>query len=317
MNWIDFIRGLGNIFIILVIAGLVAYIGDRVGHQVGRRRLTLFGIRPRYTSTIIAVATGVVIALVVTLIAILASQQVKTALFRLSALNAEITTLTQQEQQLRQKVAYGRLVVPTQSLMTPLRLVLEQSQSRAQQEQDLRAFFRDVVRYINTNLKVNYPGLKAYRVPSDADARLHDFLNRPLLQALLARSNVVLITIADQNLYVNDPVHFAIAPVPDVRTFARGQLITGLKIPGASGANIASAIGQLEARVMEKAVYAGMPPQLAAIVEPTEFVPSSLPEMESMLQSAGSYYLVAYASQDIYPHIGGIYIQIALVPQKP
>ena len=52
---------------VMAIAGGVAYVGDRVGHQVGRKRLTLFGIRPRYTSTIIAIATGMIIALVVTL----------------------------------------------------------------------------------------------------------------------------------------------------------------------------------------------------------------------------------------------------------
>lgn len=314
MNWVDFVRGVGDIVVILIIAGLVAYIGDRVGHQVGRRRLTLFGIRPRYTSTLIAVGTGVFIALVVTLIAILASQQVQTAFFRLSALDAQIRTLTSQEHRLEQKVEMGRLVVPTQSLMAPLGVVLQQSQTRAQQERVLRAFYLQTVQYINAN----YPkiGLRPYRAPSDVDARLHDFLDRPLLQSLLSRSKVVLIAIADQNLYVNDEIHFAIAPVPDVRTFAKGQLIFGLKIPGASGASIASAIGQLEARVVAKAVYAGMPPQLADNVQPTEFVPSP-PEMQEMLRNSGSYYLVAYASQDIYPDLGGVNIQIALVPQKP
>lgn len=313
MHFIDVLRGIGNVLIILVIAGLVAYIGDRVGHQVGRRRLTLFGIRPRYTSTIIAVATGMLIALVVTLIAILASQQVKTALFRLSSINAEIESLTRQEQQLRQKVAYGRLVVPAQYLMTPLRLVLQQSETSGQQEQALRAFYLDVVAYINAN----YPsvGLKPYRVPGDVNLRLHEFLNRPGLQTLLSRSNVVLITIADENLYVNDQTHFTIAAVPDLRVFARGQLVTVLKIPGASGANIASAIGQLEARVMGAAQRAGMPAQLAAIVQPTQLIPSPQ-QMQARLQRSGSYELVAYASQDIYPDLGGVYVQISLVPER-
>ncbi len=314
MNWVNFIRGVGNVLIILVIAGLVAYIGDRVGHQVGRRRLTLFGIRPRYTSTIIAVATGVFIALVVTLIAILASQQVQTAFFRLSTLTAEITTLTRQEQRLEQKVESGRLVVPTQFLMSPLRVVLQRSQTPAEQERVLRAFYLQTVQYVNAN----YPklGLRPFRPPSDVDRRLHDFLDKPLLQALLTRSKVVLIAIADQNLYVNDEIHFGIAPVPDVRVFAKGQLIFGLKIPGASGANIVLALGQLRARVVAKAVAAGMPPQLAENVQPTAFVPSPA-QMQSMLGNSGSYYLVAYASENVYPDLGGVNIQIALVPQRP
>jgi len=84
MNFVEIVRGIGNLAFVMVLAGAVAYVGDRVGHQVGRRRLSLYGIRPRYTSTIIAIATGMIIALVVSLAAIFASQQVKTAFFKLN-----------------------------------------------------------------------------------------------------------------------------------------------------------------------------------------------------------------------------------------
>ena len=94
MNFVEIVRGIGNVGFVMLIAGGVAYVGDRVGHQVGRRRLSLFGIRPRYTSTIIAIGTGMVIALVVTLVAIFASQQVKTAFFKLNSINQQITELS-------------------------------------------------------------------------------------------------------------------------------------------------------------------------------------------------------------------------------
>lgn len=101
--WVDIVRGTGTILIIMIIAGAIAYVGDRVGHQVGRKRLTLFGIRPRYTSTIVAVGTGMLIAFIVTMIAILASQQVKTAFFKLNQINSEIADL-----QARQKNSKAR-----------------------------------------------------------------------------------------------------------------------------------------------------------------------------------------------------------------
>ena len=82
--------GIALILAITVVAGVIAYIGDRVGHQVGRKRLTLFGLRPKYTSTIVAVATGMLIALSVTLVALIGSQQVRTAFFRLGQINAHI-----------------------------------------------------------------------------------------------------------------------------------------------------------------------------------------------------------------------------------
>ena len=77
MDFIDLLRGAGIIFFIVALAGVIAYAGDRIGHQVGRKRLTLLNIRPRYTSTIIAVATGMIIALVVTLAAIFATTKSK------------------------------------------------------------------------------------------------------------------------------------------------------------------------------------------------------------------------------------------------
>ncbi|MGD1067799.1 MAG: DUF3084 domain-containing protein, partial [Vulcanimicrobiaceae bacterium] len=71
------LSGVLSVLGIAIVAGGIAYIGDRVGHQVGRKRLTLFGLRPKYTSTIVAVVTGMMIAVSVTLIALLASSEVR------------------------------------------------------------------------------------------------------------------------------------------------------------------------------------------------------------------------------------------------
>ena len=110
MNFVEIVRGIGNLAVVMAIAGAVAYVGDRVGHQVGRRRLSLFGIRPRYTSTIVAIATGVIIALVVSLTAIFASQEVKTAFFKLNSINQQIGELQARQRDLEAKVNNGRLV---------------------------------------------------------------------------------------------------------------------------------------------------------------------------------------------------------------
>ena len=311
MTWVDFVRGIGNVIVILVVAGAVAYVGDRVGHQVGRRRLTLFGIRPRYTSTIIAVGTGMLIALVVTLVAILASQQVKTAFFRLSTLSAQISALQSREQQLEAKVNNGRLVVPTDTLITPYRVILQQSQSEQQREQELDAFYTAAVKWINAT----YPrvGLKPYVVPRNVDQMLRGFLNQPLLQAELSQSNVMLTAISDQNLYLNDQFHFSINAVPDVRTFAKGQLVAQLRIPGNSGARIDLALRELQAEVMRSAEYARMPSYLATSVQVAELVPS-ISQMQTMLGRPGTYELAAYAAGDVYPHTG-VWVIAVLVPQ--
>src|SRR5215469_16689267 len=116
----DIVRGTLTILIVMAISGVIAYVGDRVGHQVGRKRLTMFGIRPRYTSTIVAVGTGMVIALAVTVTALIFSQQVKTALFRMNQLSAEMTTMQARETELESKVNNGQLIVPVGRLMVPV-----------------------------------------------------------------------------------------------------------------------------------------------------------------------------------------------------
>jgi predicted PurR-regulated permease PerM len=138
MNFVEIIRGIGNVAFVMALAGTVAYVGDRVGHQVGRRRLTLFGIRPRYTSTIVAIATGMVIGLVVTLVAIFASEQVKTAFFKLNSINQQISELQARQRDLETKVNTGRLVLPVDTLMVPFYRIISQSATSAQRLSTIR-----------------------------------------------------------------------------------------------------------------------------------------------------------------------------------
>ncbi len=144
----------------MVLAGAVAYVGDRVGHQVGRRRLSLYGIRPRYTSTIVAIATGMIIALVVSLAAIFASQEVKTAFFKLASINQQITELQARQRDLEAKVNTGRLVLPVDTLMVPFYRIITQSASSSQRLKTIRDYYFFAVKYVNAT----YPrlGLKPY-----------------------------------------------------------------------------------------------------------------------------------------------------------
>ncbi|MHB9130948.1 MAG: DUF3084 domain-containing protein [Armatimonadota bacterium] len=57
--------------IIIVVSGLIAYIGDLVGRRMGRKRLSLFGLRPKHTAIVISVGVGMIIA-TITLIGTLA-----------------------------------------------------------------------------------------------------------------------------------------------------------------------------------------------------------------------------------------------------
>ena len=313
MSFVEFVRGAGTVLFIVAIAGGVAYVGDRVGHQVGRKRLTLFGIRPRYTSTIVAIGTGMVIALVVTVGAILASQQVKTAFFKLSTINQQIAQLQSRERALEQKVNTGRLVVPTDSLMVPYLRAVSQSESAAERLATIKKYYFLSVQYINATY---HPyGLGIYTPPKDIEKRLEEFSNAATMHAQLAGSNVLLSISSDQNLFVKDPIHFQMTATPDTRRFIKGQQVAQLNIPGNSGANATVAISQLQTQISNAGRLAHLPSYLANFVYVQQIFPS-LAQMQSMLAKPGIYLLTAYAAQDVYPHTGGIPVVIALAQQK-
>lgn len=50
--------GLVLIAAILILGGVIATVGDRLGTRVGKARLTLFNLRPRKTATLITILTG-------------------------------------------------------------------------------------------------------------------------------------------------------------------------------------------------------------------------------------------------------------------
>jgi len=96
-----------NAFIIIgavvILSGLIAYIGDRIGMKMGKRRVSLFGLRPRYSSIIITIVTGILIAVLSVTILLAVYSELRQALFnindvltRLEHLNEELTNRDQE-----------------------------------------------------------------------------------------------------------------------------------------------------------------------------------------------------------------------------
>jgi hypothetical protein len=311
MNFVEIVRGIGNLAFVMILAGAVAYVGDRVGHQVGRRRLSLYGIRPRYTSTIVAIATGMIIALVVTLAAIFASEQVKTAFFKLASINQQISELQTRQHDLEAKVNNGRLILPVDTLMVPFYRIIPQSASSRQRLTTIRDYYFFAVKYVNAS----YPrlGLRPYAIPPDADKKLNALANDLTTAAELSQAPVMLTVTSDQNLFENDQIHFAINVTQDVRYFQKGQVIAQLVVPGRSGASINIALVQLENYVSLTGRRLHLPAFLTEI-QPTQLIPEAA-QMQQSLSKPGTYLLTAYAAEDFYPHVGGIPIVIVLTKQ--
>ncbi len=87
--------GLTLILTLAIVGGVIAYIGDRLGMKVGRKKLTLFGLRPKHTSILVTIVTGVLISAASIGVLSIASSDVRTALFNMKEIQEELQALQQ------------------------------------------------------------------------------------------------------------------------------------------------------------------------------------------------------------------------------
>jgi uncharacterized protein (DUF3084 family) len=82
--------------VLIALSGGIALVGNAVGRSIGRRRLSLFGLRPRYTAQLVTVVTGMLITLLTLAVMLLISVQARVALFRLNAVLEETRRLEEE-----------------------------------------------------------------------------------------------------------------------------------------------------------------------------------------------------------------------------
>ncbi len=92
------------LFVLLALAGVIAYAGDRLGAWVGRRRLSVFGWRPRRTGQAVGIVAGVLIMLSTMGVLSLAFRGATGVLLRSQQTARELGDLRVQQERLEQQV---------------------------------------------------------------------------------------------------------------------------------------------------------------------------------------------------------------------
>jgi uncharacterized protein (DUF3084 family) len=93
------------VLLLLVIGGVIAYIGNYVGRYIGKKRLTVFNLRPRHTATAITIISGILIAVSTLAVLLIISQDARTALLGLESLKKEINQKSLELEQNRRELA--------------------------------------------------------------------------------------------------------------------------------------------------------------------------------------------------------------------
>ena len=91
--------------------GLIAYMGDKLGTKVGKRRMSLFGLRPKHTSIIVTIVTGLLVAAATVGVLSFTSQSVRTALFGMDQLRADMKQLNEEVAAKTQELIRGKALL--------------------------------------------------------------------------------------------------------------------------------------------------------------------------------------------------------------
>ncbi|MFA7204273.1 MAG: DUF3084 domain-containing protein [Candidatus Caldatribacteriota bacterium] len=85
---------------LIIVSGIIAYIGDLTGFRIGKKKISIFGLRPHRTAVFITIITGIVISILTISILSILSNDVRTALFGLDELRDRQYELSREIQSL-------------------------------------------------------------------------------------------------------------------------------------------------------------------------------------------------------------------------
>ena len=76
-----------------IVGGFIAYLADKMGSKIGKKRMSIFGLRPKHTSILLTVTSGTIIAVLTIGVMAVSSQSARTALFGMDKLQRELKLL--------------------------------------------------------------------------------------------------------------------------------------------------------------------------------------------------------------------------------
>lgn len=323
------------ILTVIVVSGLIALIGDRVGHYIGRKRLTLFNMRPRRTAIAITIITGSLIALFTVSILFAVSADVRTAFFGLDNLKKMISERSKE----LEKIKSDRASLLNE--ITGLQKTLEDSKREISILQKARASLTKEIKTARSGALMFKVGdvltstvidtssgrddirkkLAAVLGGSDSvlrkiagDSRKHyismptDELEEAVDYAVSHPGSTVVRVIAARNVVIGEevPVHFEL--FENVKVFNKGEVLMSSAVNGRTVPEIEQKIKEALSDVNDAAIKKGVLPGPDGSVGAVPY--SRIFELAKTIKSrTKSTKLVVSCAQDIFT-IGPLDINI-------
>lgn len=109
--------GIRLIVIMALVGGLIAFIADKMGSKIGKKRISIFGLRPKHTSILLTVLSGMMISTLTIGVVAVSSESARTALFGMEKLQKELKSLNAEKAQATDALANAKEKVEKQNSM--------------------------------------------------------------------------------------------------------------------------------------------------------------------------------------------------------
>ncbi len=131
------------ILTLIIVSGLIASIGDYIGLKIGKKRVSIFGLRPHYTAIFITIITGILIAIITITVLTITSQDVRTALFGMEELKNQLSYLSKEVES--RNIQLSSLQGELKQKSNQLQEIEEQFQQLSQEIQDKTVQLTDLL----------------------------------------------------------------------------------------------------------------------------------------------------------------------------
>lgn len=222
---------IGFIYLLVgLVAGGIAYLGNKMGRNIGKKRMSILGMRPRHTSNFITAVTGSLIAMTTLTLAALFSEQVRQLLLGIDRLRNELNTLQRKVDEEHFQLTQSRVVWGTgQPILTG---VLQPGVPASTQR----------MRLLNSLDSANFQSVTSNnRIAAekgesklDMDTQLvvwDESQIQELAERMMSESNVMGVRIlAAQNCLYRDKVPVRLELLPVTRLFSEGDVVASLAV---------------------------------------------------------------------------------------
>ncbi|MBR2039443.1 MAG: DUF3084 domain-containing protein, partial [Phascolarctobacterium sp.] len=103
--------GIRMIVVMAIVGGLIAYIADNMGSKIGKKRMSVFGLRPKHTSILLTVLSGMLISVLTIGVMAISSESARTALFGMEKIKAEVKMLEKEKSIAQDALAKAKVEV--------------------------------------------------------------------------------------------------------------------------------------------------------------------------------------------------------------